>query len=706
MYEELYLHNDEYPGGKDVYIDSNTYWSSSEYDAENSWYQDFINGDQDYTLKEDTTLMYVRAIRSFTSETVYALRDVGPAGGWIFYKDGNNYLECSVEDQSTGIAWITGGDTQTTENGNTLTAIGTGLANTDFMAAQIDYTGGAAQECLDYSATNNLIVLEHTQYWSSSEYDADEAWCCNLATGISAHILKSLNQTGGLYLNTIAIRAFTSITNYDIGDSGQAGTVFYKNGDNYLEMIDDVGGGTWIEGGSTQTTENGNTSTDFGTGLANSESIVAQTGHTASAANICLIESIEIIIYSVGLNPALAYWTSSESSATESWLADPSDRSFYEESKAIGAGVRAIRYFTSETVYDIGDIGPAGGWIFYKSGNNYLEVAPEDQSSNVAWITGGDTRTTENGNTSTDFGTGLTNSEAIIAQTGHTSSAAQECLDYSVVLVDNIGEFVPDGSYWCSSEYGSLTAWYLDFSTGIFTSTWKTNYALVRAIRSFTSETIYAIGDIGPAGGWIFYKSGNNYLEAAPSDINEADIRWAEWAYHIIGTTGTAIGTGLANSEAMRDYSPGNMYSAAILCLDYLIRDTNFYIAGSIYWSSSEHDADEAIGQNFINGTQNNYSKGLWTYIRAIHAFQSETNYELRDQGPAGGWIFYKSGNNYLECAVSNVGSFYWILGGSTQTTLNGRTHTEIGTGLKNSEEIENQTDQTNSAAKMCLDLT
>ena len=64
-------------------------------------------------------------------------------------------LICAVEDQSAAINWILGGDTQSTANGNTSTAIGTGQTNTNAMMNQAGYTGGAAQVAEDYSVTYN-----------------------------------------------------------------------------------------------------------------------------------------------------------------------------------------------------------------------------------------------------------------------------------------------------------------------------------------------------------------------------------------------------------------------------------------------------------------------------------------------------------------------------------------------------------------------
>ena len=110
-------------------------------------------------------------------------------------------LIAALADQSTGIACITGGSTQTTLNGNTSTALGTGQVNTNFMKAQTGYTGGAAKVCDDYVNTEtgtgiysdwylpskdelNKLYLNRVAvggfasayYWSSSEYSSNYAW--------------------------------------------------------------------------------------------------------------------------------------------------------------------------------------------------------------------------------------------------------------------------------------------------------------------------------------------------------------------------------------------------------------------------------------------------------------------------------------------------------------------------------------------------
>ena len=83
--------------------------------------------------------------------------------------------------------------------------------------------------------------------------------------------------------------------------------------------------------------------------------------------------------------------------------------------------------YVSIPSYNLRDIGQAGGLIFWKSGNNYLEAAPSDQGLSLNW---------SNINTligataqGTAIGAGQANTTAIINQVGHTDSAAKLCND-------------------------------------------------------------------------------------------------------------------------------------------------------------------------------------------------------------------------------------------------------------------------------------
>lgn len=134
-------------------------------------------------------------------------------------------LIAAVSDQSSGIAWITGGSTQTTLNGNTGTAIGTGTANTAAMAAQSGYTGGAAKVCLDYRGggysdwylpsqgemyviTQNRIyigTLNTFYFWTSTEGNATNGKYCRRDSIVG---LDSKSQNAGTF-GILPIRSFT-----------------------------------------------------------------------------------------------------------------------------------------------------------------------------------------------------------------------------------------------------------------------------------------------------------------------------------------------------------------------------------------------------------------------------------------------------------------------------------------------------------------
>jgi len=86
-------------------------------------------------------------------------------------------------------------------------------------------------------------------------------------------------------------------------------------------------------------------------------------------------------------------------------------------------------------------------------------------------------------------------------------------------------------------------------------------------------------------------------------------------------------------------------------------------------------------------------------------------DYQLRDRGPAGGWIFHVIDNpdgtkTYYEAAPVDQGvGVTWINSGTSpnpQQTLNGNTLTAIGTGWDNTLAIILQLNHTSSAAQLC----
>ena len=147
--------------------------------------------------------------------------------------------------------------------------------------------------------------------------------------------------------------------------------------------------------------------------------------------------------------------------------------------------------------------------------------------------------------------------------------------------------------------------------------------------------------------GHIFTPEDPGYVEGethglivAPSDQGTA-VPWYNGRYVITGATGTALGTGNANTAAIvATQGPGHY--AARLCADldiggytdwflpskdeldriYDNKRTIGGIAEQRYWSSSEADVNNAWPQNFANGYQYHlYDKYYEIRVRAVRAF-------------------------------------------------------------------------------------
>lgn len=137
----------------------------------------------------------------------------------------------------------------------------------------------------------------------------------------------------------------------------------------------------------------------------------------------------------------------------------------------------------------------------------------------------------------------------------------------TVLHLNGVGGF-SNVIYYSSSQSiapnAATSAMALDFNTGGWGDSGKYSERYVRACRAFTSTTNYNLRDVGPAGGWIFWKSGNNYLEAAPTDQSVLHV-WSNVIDASVGVTGTAIGTGQANTTLIIN-QVGHTDSAANLC--------------------------------------------------------------------------------------------------------------------------------------------
>jgi uncharacterized protein len=164
----------------------------------------------------------------------------------------------------------------------------------------------------------------------------------------------------------------------------------------------------------------------------------------------------------------------------------------------------------------------------------------------------------------------------------------------------------------------------------------------------------YIVGDIGPAGGVIFFvnpahaAAGWRFLEAAPAD-QSGGAKWGCFRAAIAGARGTAVGTGRQNTRDMIA-SCGDAETAAALCANYTLNGVGGWFLPSrdelalmherlaaaglghfpeggardnvSYWSSTQNDADMAAHIDFAdNGRQHIDDKDFPRRVRAIRAF-------------------------------------------------------------------------------------
>ena len=161
-----------------------------------------------------------------------------------------------------------------------------------------------------------------------------------------------------------------------------------------------------------------------------------------------------------------------------------------------------------------------------------------------------------------------------------------------------------------------------------------------------SNVTTYAIGDTGPGGGIVFYDKGSvsggwRYLEAAPSN-QVTSVTWSSTNVNVTGATGTAIGTGKANTAAIiaahsGDTASNNAAKAAVAyngggITDWFLPSKDelnaMYEARShlgnssgYFWSSSQLSSDYAWSQIFLYGVHGNDYKNNDLDVRPIRAF-------------------------------------------------------------------------------------
>jgi len=111
-------------------------------------------------------------------------------------------------------------------------------------------------------------------FWTSTEFDNDDAY---YISSLGDQFLNT--KDSGYYV--CAVRDFVSTENYNIGDAGKAGWIFYKDGNNYKEAVHL--GETAIWGDNIVT---GATGIAVGSGLQNTNTIIAEDPTEGIAARL------------------------------------------------------------------------------------------------------------------------------------------------------------------------------------------------------------------------------------------------------------------------------------------------------------------------------------------------------------------------------------------------------------------------------------
>ncbi len=205
-------------------------------------------------------------------------------------------------------------------------------------------------------------------------------------------------------------------------------------------------------------------------------------------------------------------------------------------------------------------------------------------------------------------------------------------------------------SFWSATQNGTTTsAWFRTLNAGNFKLTYTANYSQeglsVRCVR----DTV-KIGD-PYAGGIVAYilVDGDPGYDAcmqhgliAATVDQSTGIWWYNGSYTTTGATGTAIGTGLSNTNTIitsqggtatsyaaglaRAYTGGGYTDWYLPSQDelyklYLNRTAIGGFASKYYWSSTEYNANIAYFQSFDYGSMLGNGKHGAFYVRAIRAF-------------------------------------------------------------------------------------
>ena len=247
------------------------------------------------------------------------------------------------------------------------------------------------------------------------------------------------------------------------------------------------------------------------------------------------------------------------------------------------------------------------------------------------------------------------NTEVVISFTAPSSDGGAAITSYTATSNPGAitGTVSQEGS-------GDITVTGLTNGTGYTFTVTATNTIGTSAASAASSSVVpvspLQVGDFYQ-GGVVFhlfvsgetgYVSGETHGLIAAVEDQSSGIQWNNGSSVTTGATATAIGTGSANTDAIisaqgatetsyaaglaRAYTGGEYTDWFLPSKDelnqiYINKSTLEAVSGfnaftnTYYWSSTEHDSDDALMQLFYIGHQLNFSKGFTSTVRAVRAF-------------------------------------------------------------------------------------
>ena len=249
---------------------------------------------------------------------------------------------------------------------------------------------------------------------------------------------------------------------------------------------------------------------------------------------------------------------------------------------------------------------------------------------------------------STLVGANVVSADSVWVQSYERTSQTEAC-------AAQVGETPWQASWGDDSSWSPSWAQWANGGKGGWVCTRSITWARTPAAEGSSTVT-YALGDIGPGGGLVFYDAGSvqewgQYLEMAPNTWSglvtpDEQIAWCNNSTsNVTGAVGTAIGTGSSNTIAMdvactsgagqeaADYPGGAKTDWFLPSNDELTAMYNYKLVMPIpmvatygfdnyaYWSSSQIVADGAYYKEFTGGYSSAANKFDPFRVRPVRAF-------------------------------------------------------------------------------------